>query len=63
MADEPHNEEHHDEIHMPGPSIAPLIIGLGFTLTATGIVYQVNIFIGLSLLALGIGIWAFGKYE
>lgn len=63
--DETHMEEehHHDEIHMPGPSIAPLLISLGFTLTATGIVYTVMLFIGISILAVGVGIWAFADYS
>lgn len=56
-------EHHHEEFHMPGPSIAPLLIGLGFALTATGIVYTVMLFVGLSILATGVGIWAFGKYS
>ncbi len=56
-------EEHHEDFHMPGPSIAPLLIGLGFTLTAVGIVYTVMLFIGISILAVGVGIWTFGKYE
>lgn len=49
------------EIHLPGPSPAPIIVAAGMTLVVTGLLSPILLFIGIGLLVLGIGIWAFGK--
>ena len=45
-------------IHLPAPSIAPLIVGLGALLIAVGILVPPVIFVGLIVLLLGVGGWA-----
>mgnify|MGYP001216157087 CR=1 FL=1 len=49
------------EIHLPEPSIAPLLVAAGMTLILTGLLWPVLLFLGLIALAAGIGIWALGK--
>lgn len=55
------NAEEPIEIHLPEPSIAPLIVAAGMTLTLSGILSPVLLFLGILLLAAGVGMWAFGK--
>lgn len=49
------------EIHLPSPSPAPIIVAAGMTLILTGLLSPVLLFVGVGLLALGVGIWALGK--
>jgi hypothetical protein len=51
--------QHHEEIHLPAPSAAPIIVGAGMTLTLTGILSPMLLILGVVLLAIGIGMWAF----
>jgi hypothetical protein len=55
------NVEHHEEIHLPAPSAAPIIVAAGMTLALVGLLETGLLFLGLALLATGIGMWAFGK--
>lgn len=58
---EEHTEAHpHEEIHLPPPSFAPIIVAAGVTLALTGLLSPVLLIAGVGLLAAGIGIWAFG---
>jgi hypothetical protein len=53
-------EEHshsNDEIHMPAPSIAPLLLAAGMTLTLVGLLSTPLLVIGVILLIAGIGLW------
>lgn len=45
-------------IHLPAPSIAPLIVGLGAMLIAFGLLMPPLIIVGLIVLLLGVGGWA-----
>jgi hypothetical protein len=52
--------DHHDEIHLPGPSIAPIIVAGGITLTAVGLINNLPmLIIGVVMLLIGLAIWAF----
>jgi hypothetical protein len=51
----------HEEIHLPAPSIAPLIVAAGMTLTLVGVLVPALLILGLPLLATGIGMWALGR--
>lgn len=53
--------EHQEEIHLPAPSAAPILVAAGMTLTLAGLVTPLALIVGLMLLAAGIGIWAFGR--
>jgi hypothetical protein len=59
MSDE-HSALEHEEIHLPPPSFAPIIIAAGATLTLTGLLSPVLLIFGVVILLGGIGIWAFG---
>ncbi|MEJ2150345.1 MAG: hypothetical protein P8Z40_12815 [Chloroflexota bacterium] len=50
---------HPEEIHLPSPSIAPLIVALGMTFALVGLLSPSFLIAGLGILAVGIGIWAF----
>jgi hypothetical protein len=55
-----HNAHDHDEIHLPNPSIAPIIVALGTTLTAVGLITNLPMMvIGIVTLIIGLAIWAF----
>ena len=47
----------HDEIHMPAPSIAPLLVAAGMTLALVGLLSTPLLVIGLVILLAGIGMW------
>jgi hypothetical protein len=47
----------HDEIHMPAPSIAPLLLASGMTLTLVGLLSPVLLVVGVVLLVGGIAMW------
>jgi len=50
----------HDEIHLPGPSIWPLILGLGIAVLVLGIVYRGPVLaLGLLLFLTGVVGWIF----
>ena len=51
----------HEEIHLPAPSVAPLVVAAGMTLTLVGLLVPVLLIVGLLLLAGGIGMWALGR--
>ncbi len=47
-----------EEIHLPSPTIAPAIVGLGVTLLSFGILFGLGLVVaGALLMALGIAIW------
>jgi hypothetical protein len=46
-----------DEIHMPAPSIAPLVVAAGMTLTLVGLLATPLLVIGIVTLLTGIGLW------
>ena len=47
-----------DEIHLPSPTIAPAVIGLGVVLLSFGILYGIALLlIGAAFMVLGIAIW------
>ncbi len=52
-----HHSDSHDEIHMPTPSIAPLLVAAGMTLTLVGILSAPLLALGLLLLLGGIAMW------
>lgn len=46
------------EIHLPSPTLAPPIIGLGVTLLSFGILFGIGlVIVGALLMVLGIAIW------
>ena len=57
---EEHGATQHEEIHLPPPSFAPIIVAAGAALTLTGLLSPVLLALGVVLLLAGIGIWAFG---
>jgi hypothetical protein len=52
-----HHSDTHDEIHMPAPSIAPLLVAAGMTLSLVGLLSTPLLVIGLVILLAGIGLW------
>jgi hypothetical protein len=47
-----------DEIHLPSPTVAPAVVGLGVTLLTFGILYGLALVIaGAIFMTLGIAIW------
>ncbi|MCC6904748.1 MAG: hypothetical protein IT326_02830 [Anaerolineae bacterium] len=52
----------HSEIHLPAPSAAPLVVAAGATIAAFGVLSSGLILVGLIVLAIGIGMWAFGPH-
>jgi hypothetical protein len=47
-----------EEIHLPSPTLAPPIVGLGVMLLGFGILFGIGLVIaGALLMALGIAIW------
>lgn len=47
-----------DEIHLPSPTVAPAVVGLGVTLLAFGILFGIALVVaGALLMALGIAVW------
>ena len=60
MSEEQTVEYSDEEIHLPSPSAAPIVVATGATLTLTGIVSPVLLALGAVILLAGIGIWAFG---
>lgn len=55
------HDEHTEEIHLPDPSAAPIIVAAGMTLVLTGLLSPLMLIIGLVVLAVGVGIWALGR--
>jgi hypothetical protein len=52
-----HKSADHDEIHLPGPSIAPLLAAAGITLTLLGIAAGPLFGFGIVILVIGAGLW------
>jgi hypothetical protein len=47
----------HDEIHMPAPSAAPIILSAGMTLTMVGLLSTPLLVVGIILTLIGAGLW------
>ena len=47
----------HDEIHLPDPSIAPLIVAAGMTFALVGLLELGLLILGVVLLMIGIALW------
>ncbi len=46
------------EIHLPGPSISPPVLGLGVTILAFGILFGLPlIIVGFAIMVIGIATW------
>ena len=60
---DPHPGDHSEGIHLPKPSVTPLIFGLGFALVAFGIIFTVYPLsgVGLAVLLLAVGGWLWGN--
>ena len=57
MASEPQTHEQ-DAVEMPAPTVAPMVLALGLTLLAAGIVTSPEILVaGALLLAIALGLW------
>lgn len=47
-----------EEIHLPSPTMAPPVIGLGVLLLSFGIVFGIVLVLaGAALIALGVAVW------
>ncbi len=52
----------HEEIHLPPPSIAPLIVAAGITFTAVGGMLSLPLFVvGVIGLIIGLVMWVFNR--
>ncbi len=49
----------HEEIHLPGPSAAPIIVAAGMTLSLLGLLNALFLIVGIVTLVVGIAFWAF----
>lgn len=55
---EPHAPSGDEEIHLPSPTVAPAIIGLGVTLLSFGILFGLPLIVaGAIFMTLGLAIW------
>ncbi len=55
MSSETHNIDHsHSEIHLPPPSWGPIVVALGVTLLASGLVFAPIAIVGIVVLLIGI---------
>jgi hypothetical protein len=61
MAEENNATAEHEEIHLPPPSFAPIIVAAGATLLLTGLLAPALLILGVVVLLAGIGVWAFGQ--
>jgi hypothetical protein len=52
-----HSQSQHEEIHMPAPSMAPVVLAAGMALTLIGVLSTALLAIGVILLVAGIGLW------
>jgi len=60
MHDDHPSESPHGEIHLPGPSIWPVILGLGAAVLVTGVVFRGPVLVlGLLIFLAGIIGWIF----
>jgi hypothetical protein len=58
MAHAPSEPTAEHEIHLPGPSLSPPILGLGVTILAFGILYGLPlILVGFGILLIGLVTW------
>ncbi len=55
------HDEHAEQIHLPDPSAAPIVVAAGMTLVLTGLLSPLMLILGLLVLAVGVGMWALGK--
>lgn len=55
------NAHEHEEIHLPSPSIAPLIVAGGITFTAVGLLWLPLFIVGVLMLVTGIALWVFTR--
>lgn len=55
------NMPEHEEIHLPPPSIAPLIVATGIALTAVGLLVPPLLIVGALVLVIGLAMWVFGR--
>jgi hypothetical protein len=55
------NAHEHEEIHLPPPSIAPLIVATGITLTAVGLLVPPLLIVGALVLVIGLAMWVFSR--
>jgi hypothetical protein len=47
-----------EEIHLPSPTIAPAVIGVGVTVLSFGILYGLALILaGLAIIFLGLAVW------
>ncbi len=61
MSSKPHTAHSHEEIHLPPPSWAPIVVGLGGTLLAAGLVVRLLFPVGLAVFLFGL--WKMGNFE
>lgn len=60
MSSQGHTSHDHDEIHLPPPSWAPVIVGLGATLVASGLIFRLLFPVGMIVFVFGI--WKMGNF-
>jgi hypothetical protein len=48
-------------IHLPPPSLAPIIVALGAALALIGVLVRPMLFVGLLVLLIGVGGWVFSQ--
>lgn len=55
---DPHAPTHEEEIHLPSPTLAPFIIGIGVTLLTFGILLGIPLVVaGAVFMTIGIAVW------
>lgn len=57
-----HEPTEHEEIHLPPPSIAPIIVAGGITLAAVGLINLPLFVVGAVMLVIGLALWAFTRF-
>jgi hypothetical protein len=56
-----HDTHDHQEIHLPPPSVAPIIVAGGVTFTLVGLLNFPMFIAGILMLFIGLAMWAFNR--
>lgn len=60
IAPDPHVTHEEEHIHMPAPSLSPILLAFGLTAAVFGIIFgPVVMIIGIILTVLGLGTWIY----
>lgn len=53
--------DNHEEIHLPSPSIAPIVVAAGITFALVGLLSLPILIVGAVMTLTGIALWVFSR--